>query len=68
MSDEIAVDGQTLGFGAYKIYLSNKTSIQVSGPSAVDVRDGALLILDISGKAQMALAPGQWLSVNVAPA
>lgn len=58
------VDGEVIPAAFFKVTLSNGRDVQISGPVACDVRDGALLLLDTQGRATIAWAAGQWHAVN----
>lgn len=61
---ELAVDGAPIPAGGFSVKLANGKTVQVSGPDALEVQGGALVLVNAQGKGQIAWAAGQWLSVN----
>ena len=53
--------------GAFVVYRPAGSPIRITGGSvSIDVKDGALVVSS-GGTVLFALAPGQWLTVNVEP-
>jgi hypothetical protein len=65
----VSIDGHLRLLNSIQVFRPNGKFTMISGAevAGVEVRDGALMILDTGGKTLVVFGQGQWVTVNVQP-